>query len=171
MSWRLYWNLVVQNKRWLAKQLKISAQNAPNKGAIFQFEEFRQLLTTEWSPDCGKDFIAWISARFSATTLLLGALRSEQFDRFRKAGLKGIAFNYDNKDNHYRNYMRCSDNGISRPMATAYYARVKNRNRSNPSRVDEEFELTIPCLCAEGHEPIGTKLHVLHDIVPVSIFF
>ena len=58
--------------------------------------------------------------------------------------------------------MKRSEYGISRPMATAYYARVKNRNRSNPSRVDEEFELTIPCLCAEGHEPIGTKL--LHDV-------
>ena len=64
--------------------------------------------------------------------------------------------------------MKRSDNGISRPMATAYYARVKNRNRSNPSRVDEEFELTIPCLCAEGHEPIGTKL--LQHCTGINIF-
>ena len=66
--------------------------------------------------------------------------------------------------------MKRSDNGISRPMATAYYARVKNRNRSNPSRVDEEFELTIPCLCAEGHEPIGNYF-MMYTVPVTSIFF
>ena len=100
LHWRLYWNYYLQKKSWLKGLLKESAKDAPNKGSIFTFEEFKALVTTEWSPDCGENFIAWISARFPAVTLLLGALRSEQFDRFRKAGLDGITFNYGNIDNH-----------------------------------------------------------------------
>ena len=101
LSWRLYWNLVSQKKPWMNKLLKESARNASNRGFVFEFDEFRQLITTEWSPDCGIDFIRWVSTRFPAVTLLLGALRSEQLDRFRGAGLQGIDFNRENKDNHH----------------------------------------------------------------------
>ena len=141
------------------KLLKESARNASNRGFVFEFDEFRQLVTTEWSPDCGIDFIRWISARFPAVTLLLGALRSEQLDRFRGAGLQGIDFNRDNKDNHHlivaKLIQNRDDKGINRPMATSCYARVKNRNCANPHRNEDDFQLTIPCLCANGHEPIG----------------
>ena len=48
LSWRLYWNLVSQKKPWMNKLLKESARNAPNRGFVFEFDEFRHLITTEW---------------------------------------------------------------------------------------------------------------------------
>ncbi len=99
LSWRLYWNLVSQKKRWLKGLLKVSAADARNKGSIFNFDEFRQLLTAKWNPDSDYDFVTWYSKRFPAVTLLLGALRSEQLDRFRGEGYKGLTFLRDNLDN------------------------------------------------------------------------
>lgn len=141
LSWRLYWNLVIQKKTWLKQLLKESSKHAPNdqtfettinfvlsfskenmmkrekkrsasKGFIFSFEEFQRLLTTEWTPACGTSFVAWITARFPAISLLLGALRSEQFDRFRIAGLKGVTFNYDNHDNHQLHEKQCDEKSV-----------------------------------------------------------
>ena len=39
-------------------------------------------------------------------------------------------------------------------IAVSSYNRVKNRNGYNPTRVDEDFELAIVCLCDAEHEPI-----------------
>ena len=44
------------------------------------------------------DLIKWILLRFSAVTLLLGCLRSEQFNRFREGGLRAIEWLRDNRD-------------------------------------------------------------------------
>ena len=100
MGWRLFWNLVTQERKSVYARLEVSARNAPNKGTIFSFEEFRTIITTPWSPDCRADFSLWMNQRFMAVTLLLGALRSEQFDRFRKGGLDSVEWNRDNRDHH-----------------------------------------------------------------------
>ena len=89
-----------QQKRTLYARLKVSARDAPNKGAIFSFEEFSSLVTSTWTPDCSVDFSMWILQRFMAVTFLLGALRSEQFDRFRLGGLESIEELSDNRDHH-----------------------------------------------------------------------
>lgn len=39
-------------------------------------------------------------------------------------------------------------------IAVSSYNRVKNRNGAFPTRVDEEFELAVACLCDGDHEPI-----------------
>jgi hypothetical protein len=39
-------------------------------------------------------------------------------------------------------------------IAVASYNRVKNRNGAFPTRVDEDFELAVVCLCDKDHEPI-----------------
>ena len=92
--------MVQQNRKALYAQLKISAQDAPNRGAVFKFEEFRQLVTTTWSPDCSVSFPVFILKRFMAVTYLLGALRSKQFERFRSGGLEAIEYLRDNRDDH-----------------------------------------------------------------------
>ena len=100
MGWLLFWNLVTQARKSVYERLEVSARTAPNKGTIFSFEEFRTIITTPWSLDCGADFSLWMNQRFMAVTLLLGALRSEQFDRFRKGGLDSVEWNRDNRDHH-----------------------------------------------------------------------
>lgn len=107
LAWRLYWTLVQQNKRWIYGLLKASAKDAPNRGSVFEFDEFRTLVTTTFKPEdvC---FPVWVLKRFMAVSLLLGALRSEQFDRFREGGLASIEFLRENRDenHHIRNHLR-----------------------------------------------------------------
>ena len=79
-----------------------------------------------------------------ANALCFGALRTEQFVRFRCAGLKSIRFNKMNVDHK----------GYHRPLATSVYSRVKARTGGNPNALDSDFEFTIPCLCKHNHEPI-----------------
>ena len=100
LQWRLYWNLVTQERKGVHARLEESAKDAPNKGCIFSFEEFRKIVTTTWTPDCNVDFCKWMLKRFMCVTHLLGALRSEQFDRFRRGGLDAIEWLRDNRDHH-----------------------------------------------------------------------
>ncbi len=59
--------------------------------------------------------------------------------------------------------MQSGDKGINRPMLTSCYTRVKSRNRANPyGDDDDEFQLTICCLCPAGHEPIGICKDDIH---------
>ena len=76
----------------------MSAADAPNKGSVFAFEEFKVLTTTLFDPELGIPFPEWLSKRFMAISLLLGALRSEQFCRFRKGGLGSIEWLMNSKD-------------------------------------------------------------------------
>ena len=145
LHWRLYWNLVCQQKRWVHQRLRESSKDAPNKGYVFSFEEFSQLLSARWNKELEVDFVTWIMKRFMAVSFLLGALRSEQFDRFRCGGLESIEWDRENKD----------DKGVQRPMATSCYKRVKPRNGALPNNPDESFQLTIACLCKNGHQPIS----------------
>ena len=62
------------------------------------------------------DLIKWILLRFSAVTLLLGCLRSEQFNRFREGGLRAIEWLRDNRDHQ----------GKHRPVAANVTLRVLN---------------------------------------------
>lgn len=100
LSWRLYWNLVGQHRRGMKKKLIESSQDSP-KGFVFNFEEFRKLVTTRYEPARGIDFLTWITSRFPAVTLLLGALRSEQLERFRLGGMEAITWLHNNVDDHY----------------------------------------------------------------------
>ena len=67
-------------------------------------------------------------------------------NRFREGGLQSLKM-IDAK---------CED-GITRPFVVSKYKRVKNRNATNPSRLSDEFELVIPCLCDKEHEPIDIE--------------
>ena len=101
--WRLYWNYVKEKEAWVQQLLKASAVGAPNRGSVFNFQEFQALSTTLFDSSIGIPFPVWIQKRFMATSLLFGALRSEQLDRFRKGGLESIEFLADNKntDHHF----------------------------------------------------------------------
>ena len=101
--WRLYWNYVKEKEAWVQQLLKASAVGAPNRGSVFNFQEFQALSTTLFDSSIGIPFPVWIQKRFMATSLLFGALRSEQLDRFRKGGLESIEFLTDNKntDHHF----------------------------------------------------------------------
>ena len=82
------------------RRLKESAKTSPNRaGSVFAYDEFRRLLTTSFKESGGLDLIEYVMLRFSAVTLLLGALRSEQFNRFREGGLKSVEVLRDNIDN------------------------------------------------------------------------
>ena len=48
------------------------------------------------------DLIEWIMLRFCAVTILLGCLRSEQFNRFREGGLSAIEWLRANRDHQGR---------------------------------------------------------------------
>ena len=65
-------------------------------------EEFKVLTTKLFDPEQGIPFPKWLSKRFMAISHLLGALRSEQFSRFRKGGLRSIEWLMDNKDTDHR---------------------------------------------------------------------
>ena len=157
-QWHLYWNLVSQKRAWVERLLAKSAVDAPNRGSVFTFEEFKILATTSYDPAKGVAFPVFIQKRFMGTTLLFGALRSEQFTRFRKGGLEAIEWLHDNKDeNHHTKTI--NGDGYLTPMATSCYARVKNRNGTSPDAIDDTFFLTVACLCPRNHEPIRTPSH------------
>ena len=140
--------------------MKESAETAPNRaGKVFTIGEFQKLLTTIWviaMIDQGVSLADWLILAFCAKSFLLGALRGEQFDRFRKGGLDSVTYYRDNRDTagclhpirepEYSN--RCSR------IAVSSYNRVKNANGADSTRVDEDFELAITCLCEGHHEPI-----------------
>ena len=119
---------------------------------VFAFDEFKKLLTTTWNKDmdiiCLAEFLIW---SFSSKTILLGALRSRQYDRFRLGGTAGIKMMRGNRDNQPH---KQADEGKVRPIAVSSWRRVKVRNAADPTAVDQEFELTIVCTCIEEHEPI-----------------
>ena len=85
---------------WLAQLLHVSAQGAANRaGRVFTLDEFRRLLTKGWNKDSDMCLADWMTTRFCAITLLLGALpasvlnkltalaRSGQFDAFRNRAI------------------------------------------------------------------------------------
>ena len=81
--------------------LKKSSEDAPNKaGKVFTISEFKQLLTTIWIVTMADkiSLVEWIILSFCAKSFLLGALRSEQFERFRLGGVAAITFYRDNMD-------------------------------------------------------------------------
>ena len=81
--------------------LRESAKDAPNRaGKVFRIFEFRQLLMSVWIVSMANQIslVDWIILAFCAKSFLLGALRAEQFDRFRKGGVSGITFYRDNMD-------------------------------------------------------------------------
>ena len=143
-------------------------------GSVFSYDEFRRLLMTKYKK-AKIDLIEWIMLRFSAVTLLLGCLRSEQFNRFREGGLSAIAWLRANRDRQGRHrpvaanvfvpnctfvddslfvYSRTLQPPEETLTATSIYNRAKNRNGPNPLNAEEDFHLTIVCLCPDGHEPI-----------------
>ena len=142
---------------WLSQLRRKSAEGAPNRaGSVFTLDEFRRLLTKGWDMDGDMCLADWMTLRFCALTLLLGALPasvlsrlatltgSGQFERFRAGGLGSIQKLSNNRD----------EEGRLRPLAQATYSRMKNRNGASPTRVDEEFDLVFVCLCEDGHMPI-----------------
>ena len=71
--------------------------------------------------------------------MLFGALRTENFERFRKVCIDGLRYLYDNKD----------DRGQPRPSCVCDYMRVKDKSK------EEQQRLAIVCFCPGGkHEPI-----------------
>ena len=135
----------------------VSAEDSPNQaGRVFTFDEFQTLLTSEWTEESTVCLADWLIESFCAKTMLLGALtttvcsqtvaRTEQMNRFRAGGLQSLKM-VDGK---------CED-GRMRPFVISKYKRVKNRNATNPSRLADEFELVIPCLCDKEHQPIDIE--------------
>ena len=81
--------------------LRESAKDAPNRaGKVFRIFEFKQLLTTVWIVSMANQIslVEWIILAFCAKSFLLGALRAEQFERFRLGGVTSITFYRDNMD-------------------------------------------------------------------------
>ena len=95
-EWHLFWTLVKQHTPEVEARLKESAKDAPNKGSVFRFDEFKVLLTKGYSKESGMPFPGWVNKRFLALCVLLGALRSEQLNRFREGGLSSIEWIRDN---------------------------------------------------------------------------
>ena len=109
-QWRLYWNLVGQKRAWMDGLLAESAADAPNRGSVFKFEEFQKLITTMYNRACNSAFPVWVLYRFIAVSLLLGALRSKQFKRFREGGLEAIEYVRENRDvDHLLYSYLCND--------------------------------------------------------------
>ena len=102
IHWTLYWTLVTEKRAWIDRLLAKSAADAPNRGSVFSFEEFQVLATTEFAIALALPFPVWIQKRFIALTLLFGALRSEQLDRFRQGGLQAIEFLDTNRDEDHQ---------------------------------------------------------------------
>ena len=101
LTWQLYWTLVQQNKKRVYAMLKASAVDAPNKGSVFSVEEFKKLALTPYDESSKIAFPVWCQHRFMGISILLAALRTEQFRRFRKGGLEGIEFLRNNRDENY----------------------------------------------------------------------
>ena len=101
-------------------QRSVKKNNPGNRaGRVFAFEECGRLLTTLWSVGCGYIFPDWAIIAFCALSLLLAALRTEQLERFRTAGLGGITYGETTWED-----------GIARPYAVVSYDRVKNHQQS-----------------------------------------
>ena len=134
-------------RHWVMTFVAVSAEDSPNQaGKVFSFDEFQTLLTSEWTKESGVCLADWLIESFCAKTFLLGALRTEQMNRFRAGGLQSTKMG-DGK---------CED-GKMRPFVISKYKRVKNRNATSPSRLTDEFELVIPCLCDKEHDPIDIE--------------
>ena len=108
-EWTLYWALRCQRRNWIKSLLAVSSKEHNNKGSIFTFDEFRTLATTQFDPELGIPFPLWIQKRFTAITLLFGALRTEQFNRFREGGLASIEWNPNNVDRDHRSHVEHVD--------------------------------------------------------------
>ena len=106
IHWTLYWSLVTEKRAWIDRLLKHSAKDAPNRGSVFSFEEFQVLVTSEFLVALMIPFPVWILKRFMAITLLFGALRSEQFDRFRTGGVQSIEFLKNNRDTDHQFFIK-----------------------------------------------------------------
>ena len=81
--------------------LRETAKDAPNRaGKVFRIFEFKKLLTALWIVAMADQIslVEWIILSFCAKSFLLGALRAEQFERFRAGGVSGITFYLDNRD-------------------------------------------------------------------------
>ena len=73
--------------------LRETAEDAPNRaGKVFTSNEFKKLLMSVWVVAMADkiSLVDWI--------LLLGALRAEQFDRFRAQGMQSITFYRETRD-------------------------------------------------------------------------
>ena len=104
-AWGLYWNLAQQKRAWVEDMISESSRNAPNKGGVFKFEEFRKMVLEEYNQALHKvPFPTWMTDRFMAVTFLLAALRTAQHNRFRQGGLKAVTWYRENRDeNHFEN--------------------------------------------------------------------
>ena len=156
-EWRYTKNLVNEKRfqsatlhsgeHWVRSYVAVGAEDSPNQaGRVFTLEEFRTLLTSEWTSESEVCLADWLVESFCAKTFMLGALRTEQMNRFRAGGLQSTKMG-DGK---------CED-GKLRPFVISKYKRVKNRNATSPSRLTDEFELVIPCLCDKEHQPIDIE--------------
>ena len=101
-------------------QRSVKKNNPGNRaGRVFAFEECGRLVTTLWNAGCGYIFPDWAIIAFCALSLILAALRTEQLERFRTAGLEGITYGETTWED-----------GIARPYAVVSYDRVKNHQQS-----------------------------------------
>ena len=83
------------------KMLKETSEDAPNRaGKVFTSNEFKKLLVSLWVVAMADkiSLVEWIVLAFCAKSFLLGALRAEQFDRFRGQGMQSITFYRENRD-------------------------------------------------------------------------
>ena len=135
-EWGIYWNVYSEEKRGINRlgfviYIHIASNfqflnarlitermhanpYAVYRGRPFNFSQFRTIMQTKWEFDKHGDkcsFVDFKLAQFSTHSMLLGALRSEQYDRFRRGGLKRVDFDEHNQDKH----------GHHRPVATALY--------------------------------------------------
>ena len=118
----------------------MSESSSLNSGGIFSVDELKKLMAWEWVKGCGVCFVNWIVLRFQFLTLLLCALRTENYERFRDVGIEGLNFHYQHHDGR----------GKPCPLATAEYKRVKN-NKGD----EEKQKIGICCTCKGGiHKPI-----------------
>ena len=141
----MYWNLVCSKRKHVQDLLHASSKDAKNRGRPFSFEDFKVLMTKEWDPEMEVHLPEFLVKSFMVKTMLLGALRTEQLERFRAGGLASIEFKKDSIDSR----------GYKTPLATAVYNRVKPRTGRTPHNADEDFFLTIICTCEQDHNPIN----------------
>ena len=120
----------------------MSESQSGNNAGIFTATELKHLFAFKWTRDTAICFVNWIVLRFQFLTMILCALRTENFERFRSVCVEGLKFHYEHRDGRGE---RC-------PLATAEYARVKN-NKGD----EEKQRIGIVCLCKDGiHKPITT---------------
>ena len=141
----MLWSLVCTQRKHVQDLLHASSKDAKNRGRPFSFEDFKVLMTKEWSADLDADLPTFLVKSFMTKTMLLGALRTEQQERFRKGGLASLKFKRENIDSR----------GYRTPLVTSVYKRVKPRTGTTPHNADEDFFLTIICTCEKDHLPIN----------------